>query len=206
MAQRRMFNKSITNSSRFLMMPDSAQNLYFHFGMNCDDDGFCEHFTIMRMTNAKPDDLKILQVRGFVHVFDDKVLLILDHKENNYIQNDRYTSSKYLEIYKDEIKKLSECPGGDIKCIQSVSKMDNQYRLGKDRLGKDIKRESFTPPTLEEVKAYCQERKNGVNWERWHNFYSAKGWMVGKNKMKDWKAAVRTWEDSKPKEDNMRQL
>lgn len=52
----------------------------------------------------------------------------------------------------------------------------------------------FSPPTVEDVKAYCQNRKNGVDAQRWHDFYTAKGWMVGKNKMRDWKAAVRTWE------------
>jgi hypothetical protein len=56
---------------------------------------------------------------------------------------------------------------------------------------------NFTPPSLEEVKNYCQERKNNVNPEKWLNFYASKGWMIGKNKMKDWKAAVRTWEDDK---------
>lgn len=52
----------------------------------------------------------------------------------------------------------------------------------------------FAPPTLEEVKAYCRERGNNVDPERWYDFYQSKGWMVGRNKMKDWKAAVRTWE------------
>lgn len=52
----------------------------------------------------------------------------------------------------------------------------------------------FTPPTPEEIKAYCIERQNNVDYERFYDFYSSKGWMVGKNKMKDWKAAVRTWE------------
>lgn len=51
-------------------------------------------------------------------------------------------------------------------------------------------------PLLDDVKNYCKERSNGVDPERWFNFYSAKGWMIGKNPMKDWKAAVRTWEKS----------
>jgi hypothetical protein len=53
---------------------------------------------------------------------------------------------------------------------------------------------NFIPPTLEEVQAYCKERNKGVDPIKWHDFYAAKGWYVGKNKMKDWKAAVRTWE------------
>ena len=52
----------------------------------------------------------------------------------------------------------------------------------------------FVKPTLQEVKAYCIERKNDVDPERFVDFYEAKGWMVGKNKMKDWRAAVRNWE------------
>ncbi len=62
-----------------------------------------------------------------------------------------------------------------------------------------IKRESkarFTPPTLEDVQAYCRERKNKVDAERFIDYYTANGWQVGKNKMKDWKAAVRNWERS----------
>jgi len=55
-------------------------------------------------------------------------------------------------------------------------------------------RNIFHPPTLEEVRAYCSERNKNVNPDKWHDFYTCKGWMVGKNKMKDWKAAVRTWE------------
>lgn len=61
----------------------------------------------------------------------------------------------------------------------------------------------FTPPTLEEVKAYCAERHNTVNPERFIDFYSANGWVQGKGKpIKDWKAAIRLWEkDDKPRQD-----
>ena len=60
--------------------------------------------------------------------------------------------------------------------------------------GKKKSAERFTPPTLAEVEAYCQERGNSVNAQRWYDFYSAKGWKIGQNTMKDWRAAVRTWE------------
>lgn len=54
--------------------------------------------------------------------------------------------------------------------------------------------QKFDPPSLDEVKAYCAERGKGVNPEKWYDHYLSNGWMVGKTKMKDWKAAVRTWE------------
>lgn len=52
----------------------------------------------------------------------------------------------------------------------------------------------FAPPSVEEVVSYCRERKNGVDAQRFVDFYASKGWRVGNNPMKDWKAAVRTWE------------
>lgn len=55
-------------------------------------------------------------------------------------------------------------------------------------------RKPFIPPTVEEVSAYCTERDNSVDAQAFVDFYASKGWMIGKNKMKDWKAAVRTWE------------
>ena len=58
------------------------------------------------------------------------------------------------------------------------------------------KAKRFIPPTVDEVAAYCQERGNGLDPETFVDFYASKGWMVGKNPMKDWKAAVRTWERS----------
>lgn len=61
----------------------------------------------------------------------------------------------------------------------------------RDRV-RDKKR--FTPPTVEEVQAYCEERKNSVDPETFVDFYTSKGWKVGNTPMKDWKAAVRTWE------------
>ena len=59
---------------------------------------------------------------------------------------------------------------------------------------KENKRGGFTPPTLSEVQAYCAERNNNVDAETFVNFYQSKDWYVGKNKMKDWKAVIRTWE------------
>lgn len=56
------------------------------------------------------------------------------------------------------------------------------------------KKKFFTVPTVEEIRQYCVERQNGIDPDAFRDFYEAKGWMVGKNKMKDWKAAVRTWE------------
>ena len=61
------------------------------------------------------------------------------------------------------------------------------------------KRERFTPPTVEDVAAYCLERKNGIDAEEFCAFYSSKGWRVGSSPMRDWRAAVLTWEKKRAK-------
>ena len=72
---------------------------------------------------------------------------------------------------------------------------DKDKDKDKEKREKNIGR--FTPPTVDEVRAYCKERHNTVNPERFVAWYEANGWKVGKNPMKNWKAAVRTWEDGK---------
>lgn len=60
----------------------------------------------------------------------------------------------------------------------------------------ESKSKKFIKPTLQEIQSYCQERKNSVNPQKWMSHYESNGWKVGKNQMKNWKAAVRTWENS----------
>lgn len=71
----------------------------------------------------------------------------------------------------------------------------------KDEKKKERKSRVFIKPTVEEVRAYCEERNNGIDAEAFVDFYTSKGWMVGKNPMKDWQAAVRTWEQKRKKDE-----
>ena len=207
MAERRMFSKSVIDSDMFLDMPLSAQALYFHLSMRADDDGFVNNpKKIQRMIGASDDDCKILIAKKFIIPFESGIVVIRHWKIHNYIQKDRYKETVYLDE-KSQIATdrtgayVSEpCP----ECIQPVSKLDTQVRLGKDSIGKDRleeesegqkKRKRFTPPTVEEVRAYCQERNNGIDPQRFVDFYTANGWAQGRGKpIKDWRAAVRTWE------------
>ena len=104
MAQRRMFNKAITNNDNFLEMPSSSQNLYVHLSMNADDDGFIDNWkSIMRMTRNNDDDMKILIAKQYVIPFESGVIAIKHWKLNNYLQKDRYTPT----IYQQEIQQLN---------------------------------------------------------------------------------------------------
>lgn len=91
----------------------------------------------------------------------------------------------------------------DRQALQCNADVTQVKRIGNVEIEKEIEKEkdinnkrsrAFVPPTLEEVTAYCKERGKGVDPNKWYDFYQSKGWMIGKNKMKDWKAAVRTWE------------
>ena len=98
MAQKRMFDKTITNADDFLEMPDSSQNLYFHLSMNADDDGFVNNWkSIMRMTGHKDDDLKVLVAKQFIIPFDSGVIVIRHWRINNYLRSDRYKETQFKE-------------------------------------------------------------------------------------------------------------
>lgn len=71
---------------------------------------------------------------------------------------------------------------------------DNQSTTLKEYKEVKNKRNIYIRPTIDEVRAYCEERHSNVNPDKWFDYYSSNGWKVGKNPMKDWKACVRTWE------------
>ena len=217
MAERRMFTKRITESDSFLDMPSSTQMLYFHFSMNADDDGFVNNpKKIQKMCGASDDDFKLLIVKSFIILFDSGIIVIKHWKMHNYIQADRYRPTDYVEeksmlgiksnkAYTLDVSKM------DTECIQNgyIGKDSiGKVSIDKDSIDKDSKGESvrgekakrFYPPTLDEVKQYCEERKNNIDPMAFIDFYSSKGWMIGKNRMKDWKAAVRTWERKRKEE------
>ena len=140
MAQRRMFSRKITDTDKFIEMPATTQNLYFHLNMNADDEGFVDRVSIIqRMIGASGDDLKLLIAKGFVIPFESGVVVIRHWRIHNYIQADRFQPTihqneksqiEYDETKTANIKRLGEC-------IQNVYKADTQVRLGKDRLELD---------------------------------------------------------------------
>ena len=115
---------------------------------------------------------------------------------NRIAQQKSRDKKRLLSAVNDNVNDKSmtsqECQDTDI---------DKEEDLEIEKENKSVNRSKstrFTPPTLAEVQAYCIERGNNVDAERFIDFYSSKGWMVGKNKMKDWKAAVRNWERTEP--------
>lgn len=76
---------------------------------------------------------------------------------------------------------------------------NQQLTTNKNDKNEKKRNRGFSPPSVFDVGGYCKERANQINPNTFVDFYTAKNWMIGKNKMKDWKAAVRTWENDNTK-------
>ena len=192
MAQKRMFDKSITNSDDFIEMPISSQVLYFHLSMNADDDGFVNNWTsIMRMTGTKEDDLKVLIAKQFIIPFDSGVIVIKHWRINNFLRKDRHIGTKF----KEELAMLEANDNQEYVWLTNGQPRIDKNRLDKNSIEHGEKlNKKFIKPTLEEIKQYCLERNNNIDAEHFYNYYESNGWKVGKNKMASWKSAIITWE------------
>ena len=207
MARRRMMSLQIAGSDAFLDLPLTSQCLYFHLCLRADDDGFIDNYKqIMRLIGAAEDDFKLLLAKRFLLAFDNNIFVVKHWWIHNTMQKDRYHKTVYQDEYKLlKIKENQAYSFNDNKmiteCYQNDNNLITETKLNKTKLNKlnNISVCKFVPPTLEEVKAYCSEKGYSIDCERFIDFYTSKGWMVGKNKMKDWKASVRTWvKSSKP--------
>ena len=205
MAERRMFARAITGSAKFLRMPATSRLLYYDLGMDADDDGCVEAFGVIRKTGATEDDLKVLVSKGFVQVInDDLVTHILHWNINNHIRKDRY----HPGIYKTLIH-----PTHSI-ALDSGNQLTTEDSIDQDSIGEARSAElidisthecsKFVPPTVEMVSAYCAERQNCIDPQRFWDYYTMTDWMVGGTKMQDWQAAIRIWERN-DRQNNARQ-
>ena len=122
--------------------------------------------------------------------------LIKDHKGEGQDKFDRTTwyslTDKAIQLFHLRISTNGEAENNHIVNNRSYNTSSNEesniVNIGK----------RFIKPSIEEIRAYCLERGNSVDAETFHDFYESKGWRIGNNPMKDWRAAVRTWE--KPRE------
>ena len=153
MTRKRMFSNDIINTDDFIDMPLSSQALYFHLGMSADDEGFVQPKRIMRMVQAKDDDLKVLVSKKFVKYFESGVLVIVDWHVNNYLDKNRIKPTEYQE----EKKKLLLTEGNKYelnKCLTNDKQMLTQYRV--------------------EESSIEENRINTVHFEEFWNLYPVK--------------------------------
>ena len=160
-------------------LPDDTRRLAFKVGSDPDTvylllDHFFEHDgDVWRQPRC---DAEIQQYRRK----SDRAKIAANKRWNN-----ADAMPAQCERNADESKKDADAPKSD---ANQEPITNNQVKRGRE----PAKR--FTPPTVEQVREYCQERGNSIDPQRFVDFYASKGWLVGKAKMQDWKASVRTWE------------
>lgn len=165
----------------------------------------CRHFSRDTVIVA----LELYKRLGLVYEQDNKILKIAKYDELvGSCCEDEYSRRLHVERQRKyrEKQKMLESPSvtvtEDVTVTQSSSvDVENREKSLENR-DKDIRNNNvscstqkrFVKPTLEEVVNYCKERRNTVDANKFFDYYESNGWQVGKNKMKDWQAAVRTWE------------
>ena len=136
---------------------------------------------------------------GMIEVVDEIIQVSNWEKYQNVDGLEKIREQNRLRVAKHREKKKLECNvTGNVTVTQgNGADIDIEKDIDTEKeISNRAKSTRFVPPTLEQVQEYCRERNNNVDAERFIDFYESKGWMVGKNKMKDWKACVRTWEKS----------
>lgn len=132
--------------------------------------------------------LGLFKQLGLIYEEEDKILKITNFDE---MVGSESSSAKRVREYRERQKAL-QC-NNDV--TQEIEYRDKSIDIrDKDIDKENNKRKNFKKPTLEEVKQYCLERNNNIDAENFVDYYNSNGWKVGKNPMKDWKAAIRTWE------------
>ena len=144
--------------------------------------------------------LKVLKDFELVKIDDDgtirlpKVVKLIDSASDT---DDARRQRRYREQKRAECDKMSRQNVTGV--TNDVTKDNESKSKSKSKsksivIGENPTTKQFKIPTVDEIASYCQERNNSVDAQRFFDYYESKGWYVGKNKMKDWKAAVRTWE------------
>ncbi|OYS00302.1 DNA replication protein [Lactobacillus taiwanensis] len=181
---RRMFSDKVVETDKFLDMPVSTQNLYFHLCMHADDDGFLGNpKTITRSIGGQQDDLTHLIEKGYVIVFEDGTVAITDWFVHNYIPKDRYHKTVYQENKKklelsetkqyrlvtrspivQDTESKQDVYNMDTDCIQDANKVYTEDKLSKDKLSKDNNTDKLS--SSENVDSEPKQKSQKIPYEK----------------------------------------
>lgn len=171
----------------------NAKLLYGEITSLCDREGYCwatnNYFSKLYKTSDKTitRNLNLLEQKGYINIFYQLKGAI----KQRFITMDK----NVFERTKMSFDEGQKCPINNIS--NNIKEINNNKLL--------FTKKKFIKPTLEEVRQYCLERKNKIDAEKFIDYYESNGWKVGRNSMKDWKAAIRTWEsNAKEKQTNVK--
>ena len=175
----------------------NAKLLYGEISALCNESGYCYASNTYFADKYKVDKVSISrwikQLIDYGYVFSK-----IEYAENSNNIESRilYLKEAYIPINKIVNTPLQNC----YDPINKIVKDNN-----KEEYIKEIYKEKFKKPTIDDVRNYCLERNNKIDPQEFIDYYETVGWIVGKNKpMKDWKAAVRTWERNNKQKETVR--
>lgn len=156
---------------------------------------FYDALTDYAFSGKEPEDAVIAALVNALKPSLDKI----DGRVNNGGNHNPKGTNQHKVESKEVNSGQFEVNSGQFRSIPLETETETETEKKEKDTLKGIQKEKpenkkFIKPTLAEVQAYCRERQNNVDAERWLDYYEANGWKVGKNPMKDWRAAVRTWE------------
>jgi len=145
-------------------------------------------------------DLEVAGIRIGEPINSDEAVEVLGKDVVWFDSNEKIFIPKFIDFQYGVLNENSRPHASVIKMLDKYDlyNIKGISPLDTGEVSKPIlkKRTGFVKPSVEEIKEYCKERNNTVDGETFFDFYESKGWLVGKTKMKDWKAAVRNWERS----------
>jgi hypothetical protein len=175
--------------------------IYFFAIQHCNRLGWKKKFglpstMVMEATGIKSYNTYITSFRELVEFgFIDLIEKSKNQYSSNIIALSNFNKANSKALDKATTKHVTKQHQSNSESIDSIIiPINNSTNLPINNITDKEKTKRFIPPSLNEVIEYCQERKNLVDPSKFIDHYTSNGWMVGKNKMKDWKASIRTWE------------
>ena len=214
----RIIKESICTSDSVDRLSWFEEVLFYRLIVSCDDYGRYDGRAAIiknRLFPLKIEEREIplsdisIAIQNLVKA--ELVTLYVVNKKP-YLQLNTWESHQSIRAQKSKYPAPSEgdciqLQANDFNCNQMQANVTviQSNPIQSESKKEGVKPKRFTPPSLEEVKAYCDERNNGVDPQAFIDFYTSKGWKIGKETMKDWQAAVRTWERRETPKQNKKQ-
>lgn len=136
MAQKRMFDKRIIDSDKFMDLPNSSKALYFMAGMSADDRGFFQPRRLQRMCGFTDDDFKVLIAKQYLIPFESGVMVITDWNKNNWLDKRRISETEYIDEL-NLLKLINEKYELKNGCLANAKPMLNQYSIEENSIDKN---------------------------------------------------------------------
>ena len=191
-------------------MPNGKDYILFYLKLLCESTS---HDGNLRFSETIPYDIQMLSVvtntnvdiaeksirifteLGMMETLDDGTIYMNEINKMLGYETDWARKKREQRDNRENVPLVSPpCPPNvrqEKEIDIEIDKKEEEKEIHKE---KEKKKGKFVKPTLEEVKEYCEKRKNNIDPEMFYNFYESKNWMIGKNKVSNWKACVITWE------------